>query len=293
MQSLCSTRRSARSTNLRIVVQCLPAVIKYLDTQRDANSVGLLKAINTVDFLFGMVFLNELFLFANTTSESLQARDTDLAAAVVAVEDLQGAVQNLRNNNAEFERIHATAANLCSRLGVECNEKPKRKRAVPSSLRDCVMDRYLTSASDGAVRELSDDDQLKQQLKMDFYYPVLDATAVSLSTRFGSKSTTILKHAACVLALKENYENSIGQLCAVAKLDAGLCVAQGKMLLSRAEYKPPNESKTLQCLASTMITLGHHVTYRHYFDLVIFLLTLPVTSATARWISLKLQSVQQ
>ena len=68
-------------------------------------------------------------------------------------------------NNPEFERIHATAANFCAKLWVECNEKPKRKRAVPSWRRDCVMDRFLTSASDGAVTELSDDDQLKQQLK--------------------------------------------------------------------------------------------------------------------------------
>jgi len=66
------------------------------------------------------------------------------------------------------------------------------------------MDQYLTIAPDGAVTELSDDDQLKQQLKMDFYYPVLDAKVVSLTTGFGCKSTTILKHVASVLALKEN-----------------------------------------------------------------------------------------
>ena len=32
LQSLCSTRWSARSTNLRVVLKCLPAVIKYLES---------------------------------------------------------------------------------------------------------------------------------------------------------------------------------------------------------------------------------------------------------------------
>jgi hypothetical protein len=85
MQSLCSIRWYASSTNLRIVQRCLPAVKNYLETQRDSESLGLLKSIEDVEFVFGVSFLNELFLMANTTSEALQFSDTDLAAAATAV----------------------------------------------------------------------------------------------------------------------------------------------------------------------------------------------------------------
>ena len=42
LQSLRQTRWAARSVNLRIVQRCLPALIKYLEMQTDADSAGLL-----------------------------------------------------------------------------------------------------------------------------------------------------------------------------------------------------------------------------------------------------------
>jgi len=73
LQSLCSTRWSARSTNLRVVLKCLPAVIKYLESQYDSDSVGLLKTIKNIEFIFGITFLNELFLLAGSAIKVLVA----------------------------------------------------------------------------------------------------------------------------------------------------------------------------------------------------------------------------
>ena len=58
LQSLCQTRWAARSVNLRIVQQCLPALIKYLEMQTDADPAGLLVSITHFRFVFGLNFDN-------------------------------------------------------------------------------------------------------------------------------------------------------------------------------------------------------------------------------------------
>ena len=37
---------------------------------------------------------------------------------------------------------------------------------------------------------------------------------------------------------------------------------------------------SLQCLANTMVTSKHNLLYKHFYQLVVFLLTLPVTMAS-------------
>jgi hypothetical protein len=280
MQSLCSTRWYARSVNLRIVQRCLPAVFKYLETQRDSDSVGLFKSVNDVEFIFGVVFLNELFLMANTTSEALQSCDTDLAAAAIAIEDLKRAVHNFRSSDCEYDRMYEVAIDYCTKLGVQLTGKSKRKRTVPAALQTCVMESFLTKSSDGLATERPNADLLKRQLKVDFFNPVLDAVLVSLESRFGHSSSTVIKYISSALTLSSDFDNDITHLCKVAKLDAGICCTQGKLLLDRPDYKSPNVATSLQSLASKMIALNHHVIYKQYYQLVVYLLTLPVTSAT-------------
>ena len=68
----------------------------------------------------------------------------------------------------------------------------------------------------------------------------------------------------------------MSHLCAVARLDAELCVVQGKLLLENEQYKAPNNPTSLQSLASRMVALKHNLVYREYYLLIVYLLTLPV-----------------
>jgi hypothetical protein len=54
LQSLSATRWSARAVNLKIVYRCLPAVLKFLETQTDAESRELLVSLRKFDFIFGV-----------------------------------------------------------------------------------------------------------------------------------------------------------------------------------------------------------------------------------------------
>lgn len=125
MQSLSATRWSARCTNLRIVRRCLPAIVNYLASLSDPDSRRLLRAISECDFVFGIEFLHEVFMLANTTSLALQASDTDLAAAAVAVDSFKQAVAALRCDD-EFIHFYKLALLRCSKLGISPTEKRKR-----------------------------------------------------------------------------------------------------------------------------------------------------------------------
>ena len=94
---------------------------------------------------------------------------------------------------------------------------------------------------------------------------------------------------------RENFDNAVRQLSIIAKLDGDLCVAEGNMLFYNEAYRSADSASismsSLQSLATTMVTLKHNLLYKHFYQLVVFTLTLPITSAsyvrelTARWIS--------
>ena len=192
LQSLCATRWAARSVNLRIVERCLPAILSYLSSQSDADSQGLLVAFKQFDFVFGLLFLKELFLSANTASEALQASDIDLSAAAAAIENLKVFVKNLRTDS-EYSRVYSATENRCSNLGIDCTKQgaKKRKITLPASLKGTVMTSFVTRSSDAVGSQPSEMNEPKYTLKVDFYLPVLDSVSVSLESRFNAESLTV------------------------------------------------------------------------------------------------------
>lgn len=107
----------------------------------------------------------------NATSEALQASETDLAAAATAIASLRSNVAAMRNTANEFERLY-NAADIDTR--VSQSQPSKRIRTVPSNLTNFVTDRFLTNSAD-AVSTANVAERTKQQLKLDFFIPVLDA----------------------------------------------------------------------------------------------------------------------
>jgi hypothetical protein len=110
LQSLCQTRWAARSVNLRIVERCLPALIKHLVMQTDADSAGLLVSIAAFRFVFGLSFFCQKFW--NATSEALQAEDNDLALAATSVDNLKTAITSLRSD-INYHRLFNAARQRC------------------------------------------------------------------------------------------------------------------------------------------------------------------------------------
>jgi len=80
--------------------------------------------------------------------------------------------------------------------------------------------------------------------------------------------------------------NLVRQLALIAQLNADLCVVEGNVLMKNNDYKPSEDTTasdqppTLQNITSKMVALGHSAVYRNFYALAVFLLTLPVTSAS-------------
>jgi hypothetical protein len=66
----------------------------------------------------------------------------------------------------------------------------------------------------------------------------------------------------------------------IAKLDADFCSAEGKQVLRNAIYKSADTVSSLRSMVTTMISLKHNITCKNFYNLLVFLLTLPVTSAS-------------
>lgn len=279
LQSLSDTRWAARCMNLKIVDRCLPAVRTFLQMQGNAESKGLLAAVCTFEFIFSVKFLKQLFEIAHVTSQALQCSDTDLAAAAVSIENLKSYITTVRSDDGEFDHLVDLATSYCTDFGIDIESKRKRKKAkLPASLQNSVMDSFLTKASD--VCALTDgENSAKKDIKVDFFIPVLDAVSTSINSRFNEDCMKVVRHISSVLSFTDRFEQAVRQLSKLAKLDADICIAEGKLLFRNDVYNTPNIASSLQCFVSTMVGNNHCVAYKHFYSLLVYLLTLPVTSA--------------
>lgn len=156
------------------------------------------------------------------------------------------------------------------------SEIEKRVLSVPNYLQNCVLDRFLTSASDVCADGNSDNG--KQSLRVDMFFPVLDTVKVSLDSRFNPECVSVIANISSILRFDDDFESAAKTLCAIAKLDAESCVTDAKqMMAASADYK---SFTSLHSLSLKMIERQHSLVYKHFFNLVTYLLTLPVTSAT-------------
>jgi len=146
-----------------------------------------------------------------------------------------------------------------------------------------MLSSFLTHSSD-AVPSNSAKAELENRTKLDFFLPVIDAASSSIDRRFNAERLSVLKHISSLMARGENFDNAVRQLCSIAKLYGDLCVAEGNLLFYNEAYRSADNASmsmsSLQCLATTMVTLKHYLLYKHFYQLVVFLSTWPITSAS-------------
>jgi hypothetical protein len=288
LQSLSSTRWAARSINLRIVHRCLQALLKFLDEDDTSESNGLSFIIKDVSFIFGLEFLKDLFMTINTTSTALQASEIDLSVASMGIENLKAYVTNLRQLD-KFAAVYATAIAKCNELHINImNErKAKRQKKLPAALKQSVLSSFVSRSAD-ACDPCTPEEDMKNELRLDFYYPVIDTLSSSLSTRFNAECLSVLKNIAPILN-GEDFDEAIKQLATIAQIDSDECLAEARQLFTDITYKNIN---SLQSLANIMIERKHSILYKNFFHLIVFLLTLPVTSASCERVHSKVDLVK-
>jgi hypothetical protein len=161
--------------------------------QTDADSAGLLVSITDFRFVFGSNFLSEVSMLVNATSEALQAKDNDSALAATSVDNLKTAIAAMKSD-VSYQRMFEAAKQPCESLNIGAfGEEPidqspehvkrwaARKRKVPASLQDCALDFFLTKSSN-AVPSKSAEEQLSNELKLDFFASDWRLAKITLET---------------------------------------------------------------------------------------------------------------
>lgn len=281
LQSLSGTRWSAKCVNLRIVKRCMPAICACLVEIADSDASGLLTAIKEPTFIFGLEFLCQLFLLCNAASEALQSTDMDLAAAAVAIAELKTAISNI-DSDEQFDVIYNASIARCEELGIDPKKPAKRRKHAPAALNNFVMDRYLTTPSDTfTVADDIEEDPLRRRLRVEYFRPVLDVISRALADRFNDDCTRVLQNMPAVFTKTLNAEGIV-TLANIFKLDGELCFSEAKSMMFGDDNKPKAQYEDIDSLAAMAKTMRHELhtrIYRNFHNLIIHLLTLPVTSA--------------
>ena len=80
------------------------------------------------------------------------------------------------------------------------------------------------------------EEELENRTKLDFFLLVIDAASSSIGRRFNVECLSVMKHISSLMARGENFDNSVRQLCSIAKLEGNLCVAEGNLLFYNKAY---------------------------------------------------------
>jgi len=112
----------------------------------------------------------------------------------------------------------------------------KRKKSRPAVLQNCVMDCFLTTSSDTVASGCAEE-RLRNEMRLDFFLPVLDTILMSLRSIFNTECTQVLKLISSVVQYGDNFNESVRQLASLAQLNADLCVEEGHVLMKNKDYK--------------------------------------------------------
>ena len=136
------------------------------------------------------------------------------------------------------------AEKTCSSLNIDLtsSKRKRKKTCVPLALCDCLMDTYLTAASDASTVDGTD---ISQAVKVDFYYPVLDVLAQALNSRFNAECLTVVKHIPAILKCTDSFDAAVVELSKLARLDGDKCIAEGKLLICYSAMKSTSHQRTL------------------------------------------------
>lgn len=178
LKTLSDTRWASRKQATDAVIQSLPAILKALNRiQQHHNSTpkaaseadGLLSKLSTFEFIFMLVFWNDLLKRTYILSNYLQKESLDVNTAVDLLDSTVAQIRELRTEEA-FDSMENTARNMAreSDAATKFAEQRVRKRK-----------RHFD--------EDAEDDQIedsRRRFKADIYFYILDVFVGQIESRF-------------------------------------------------------------------------------------------------------------
>ena len=195
LRSVSDTRWTAREDNLAATHNALQAIMATVQELKggDSGCLGLLKRINSFQFVLNLVILNDVFMLTRYASEYLQREDMDMVTAVDTMQTLTTHLKEFRNEEklAEFVEKAKEKAVSCG-IHEEFDAQRKRKRSVPTRLADgqTVVDAAFSHSIPTQNQE--ENTVAIDVFRREFYFPFLDLLLSELQKRFSSEACEVM-----------------------------------------------------------------------------------------------------
>lgn len=185
LKSLSETRWACRSEAVSVVQAQLNIIIKALeesvenssDAKTKAKGKGILYQMKSFDFIICLEVVHPILQLVVQVSKTLQSPNIDLCQAVEEVSSLALALEEFRIEAAVFDGIFSRATDACHSLGVDIPEPKTRKISV----------KLDSNASNSfTVRDI------KEEVRLFVFYPILDKMIESLSSRFSQETKEVI-----------------------------------------------------------------------------------------------------
>lgn len=191
LQRLSDTRWACRFSSVNVVCYRYDCILTSLDDIAhgcDANKAiearGLYQQIRSFSFITALVVFDKILSITKGLSDELQSQNVDLACAASLVGACQIALEGFRSDTM-WEKLFKYITDVCELHHVNNESRPpRRKRRPPKHLDNSIV--YESSGS-------RDDTDNSIQLKIELFFPVIDAFLAELSRRFDNKNINIMK----------------------------------------------------------------------------------------------------
>uniref|UniRef100_A0A2S2PBA1 Zinc finger MYM-type protein 1 n=2 Tax=Schizaphis graminum TaxID=13262 RepID=A0A2S2PBA1_SCHGA len=191
LKRVCNTRWSSHSTSLDTVLKTYTPIIdtlKYIqkyegmgDAKTGATASGLIDYLTSYRFLLTAFAFQKIFRILEPVNKLLQAKDLDLMAAVVLIENAKSKICmiNCRDTDS-FSDVVLAAEQFSETIDVEFVALPTpRCRRVPKFSGELQRDEPITDPI--------------TKFKVECYYGALDIIQNELNNRFGNDEAELLK----------------------------------------------------------------------------------------------------
>ena len=203
LQRLSDTRWACRFNAVDAVCSTFGAILSTLqcimdwdDKSKAIEASGIYMQVHSFKFLTTLILFWRVLMCTRSLSEQLQSVKVNLAKAAELVSSTLEVLQSFRSAE-EWSKLYEYVCNVASLFDiVELQSRPQRQRRPPQKLIDGV-----TLETTG----VRDTFNTSQDLKVNLFYPILDAIINELQHRFDNKNLGLMKAFQCCMPDSEHF----------------------------------------------------------------------------------------
>lgn len=269
LKSLSDTRWSCRLDALNSVLLNFTVIVNTLedisekDTINGSDASSLLFSITNFEFVFCIVFLNDVMQETQILSKYLQSPNTNYASVSTMTQQTVASLNDYRSNSA-FNKTWDKAIEITRKNSIGSPKLP-RKRTVPLKL--------------GGGQIISSNIRSVQDMyKINIYNVVLDIIINEIEDRFKENDLKVLQALKDVIVSEIPQTNAIKLVCKTYEFDVDEVTIELAMFnrMFKKKYSVYNITNKVEYLLCGEL----HIGFSNFMKIIKIFLTVPINTAT-------------